>query len=65
MDIDLNEVKTFCKAKGFTLNHYYMAILSKTIHDYMIQQKSLDIPKDVLVGFPINMRPPISSMEDV
>ena len=68
MEINLAEVKKFCKDKGYNINQYYMAILSKTFKSYMEKQKSdgvsnLAIPSDIRMILPINMRPPITSLE--
>ena len=69
MEINLGEVKKLCKDKGYNINQYYMAILSKTFKTYMEKQKSdgvsnLAVPSDIRMLVPINMRPPITSLEN-
>ena len=63
LGVDHKEVSAFCKRNKCTLEHYYMAIWSKTLNDYMgllsldfVNKDFCDLPPQVSVGVPVSMQ---------
>jgi NRPS condensation-like uncharacterized protein len=68
LGLDLLQIKDYCKANKITLNHYYMSILSKTIHRYLSIKKKdpkAKLPHQVTACFPVSLRPPFKKLTDI
>ena len=67
-DLELPKIKQYCKDKGITVNHYYLAILSKTLHTYFTlrnQRKGEKVPSEITAGFPVSIRKPFKKFTDI
>lgn len=65
MSMDLAKIKTHCKSKGITVNLYYLAILSKTLHSYFSTHSEEKVPTQITAGFPVSLRPPFKKLTDI
>lgn len=67
-DINVDEIKALCKAKGCTINDYMMATISTVMYEYFDNRKA-DwkgvIPDSISIAMPFSLRPPAASLKDI
>lgn len=74
-DLDLGEIKAYCKSANCTINDYTSSLLSVALHEYssneekkMIATKAdkvIPVPASVHIAVPFSMRQPFKTVEDV
>ena len=58
-DLSLDEMKSFSKQQGVTLNDYTLGLLSNVFYEYFENHKEEDngrIPENIQIGVPFSLR---------
>jgi len=69
-DLDLAEIKVFCKSKKCSINDYCGALLSNTFYEYFEKHQDEDgikykIPNEIDTLMPYSFRQPVKKLEEI
>jgi len=71
MDLDIVQIKSFCKRRGCSVNDYSSAVFGCALHDYFTnnvgtneQGKVYEVPKFVNTGLLFSFRQPPKKFKD-